>query len=384
MWTCWHLLCLMCRNSFQVVWRWILGSTSEFLWSLGLGAPRGPAPLSNLTFGRATSAGLVMTCSTYHAGHMARILNNLKLTKTYIRKDQKVKDVSTFADTWGFGSAFNGFRQVGGSSQTGSHCLRLSECLLQLGFALALELERDWGGRVWKGACSARFGKRPSFWDPLRRQSWRYVFFPQNFPRSVVIISFHSAKNQEALITVPHFSQDYWKKWVFAYFPAECGIWSWCFLFVILILNLCLHTLHTSFSACLTFCIVHLLTDSLCKVVLLIVSPYKKGPWRSGHPTIHMESPLTSFVYSYPLQTTNSPFWKPVTYRHICEASPAHGGKALSHVSPERGRAALVGQTCALAAWAAFLTAWGKGDAFMRCWKWDSMKNGSRVILVHL
>lgn len=159
---------------------------------------------------------------------------------------------------------------------------------------------------------------------------------------------------------------------------------SWCFLFVILILNLCLHTLHTSFSACLTFCIVHLLTDSLCKVVLLIVSPYKKGPWRSGHPTIHMESPLTSFVYSYPLQTTNSPFWKPVTYRHICEASPAHGGKALSHVSPERGRAALVGQTCALAAWAAFLTAWGKGDAFMRCWKWDSMKNGSRVILVHL
>lgn len=164
------------------------------------------------------------------------------------------------------------------------------------------------GGRVWKGACSARFGKRPSFWDPLRRQSWRYVFFPQNFPRSVVIISFHSAKNQEALITVPHFSQDYWKKWVFSYFPAECGIWSWCFLFVILILNLCLHTLHTSFSACLTFCIVHLLTDSLCKVVLLIVSPYKKGPWRSGHPTIHMESPLTSFVYSYPLQTTNSAF----------------------------------------------------------------------------
>ena len=103
-------------------------------------------------------------------------------------------------------------------------------------------------------------------------------------------------------------TQDYWKKWVFAYLPAECGIWSWCFLFVILILNLCLHTLHTSFSACFTFCIVHLLTDSPYKVVLLIVP--------SGHPTIHMESPQTSFVCSYPLQTTNSAFLKPVTYRH--------------------------------------------------------------------
>ena len=245
MWICWHLLCLMCRNSFQVVWRWILGSTSEFLWSLGLGALRGSAPLSNLTFGRATSAGLVMTCSIYHAGHRARILNSI-LTKTYfVQKDQKVKDVSTFADTWGFGSAFNGFRQVGGSSQTGAHRLRLSECLLQLGFALALELERDWGGGfgrehalrdlenvqalevLWEdshgGMCSFR-GTFPGVWSsspstqPRTKRPWPHV-------------RFHT--------------QDYWKKWVFAYFPAECGIWSWCFLSVILILNLCFaHSAH--------------------------------------------------------------------------------------------------------------------------------------------
>ncbi len=118
------------------------------------------------------------------------------------------------------------------------------------------------------------------------------------------------------------------------------------------------------FLLVLRFALFTLLTDSLYKVVLLMVSPYKKGLWWSGHPTVNMESLLSCFVCSYPLQTTNSPFLKPVTYRHICETLPAHGGKALSHVSPERGRAALVGQTCALAAWTAFLTAGGRGDAF--------------------
>ena len=50
---------------------------------------------------------------------------------------------------------------MGGSSQTGSHRLRLSECLLQLGFALALELERvDWGHGGLEGSVICVIWKR--------------------------------------------------------------------------------------------------------------------------------------------------------------------------------------------------------------------------------